>query len=172
MTKKQIRSVISILFCVALIVTFFPILCLNYRHIERITQLEKLGTVSPGVVTGHRRALYPYKSCQFEALVQYQAADRTYLTTVGGCRINVTEIPKGAVVNVRYLPMSPNVSAIELDKRSFGGTGALWGILIFLSSMLVLSIVLVLRNAWRELPRNQNKGFQNETLQQSQKSSA
>lgn len=154
MTKKQIRSVIAILFCVALIATMAPILCLNYRDIERITQLEKFGHVTQGLVTGHRKALYPYKNCQFEALVQYQVAGKAYVTTTGGCRINASEMPKGTVVNVRYLPTSPKVSAIELGKSFSGGPSVLWGTLVFLSSILVIAIVLVLRDAWRKRPES------------------
>ncbi len=154
MTKKQIRTVISILFCGALVVTMAPILCLNYRDIKRITQLEKFGHVSQGLVTGHRKALYPYKSCQFEALVQYQVAGRTYVSAIGGCRINATEIPKGTVVNVRYLPTSPSVSSIEPGKGTSGGTSVLWGTLVFLSSILAIAIVLVLRDVWRERPKS------------------
>jgi len=150
MTRKQIHATISILFCVALVVTFFPIFYSTYRNIERNTQLENFGKLSKGIVTGHRRALHPYKSCQFEALVQYQVADRAYLTVVNGCRPNVTDIPSGAAVDVRFLPTSPSVSTIELPGDVPSVNNVLWGTLVLLSSVLGIAIFVVIRSAMRD----------------------
>lgn len=155
MTRKQIRLALSVLFCVALIVTFFPIFYATYRNIERNTQLDAFGKLSKGIVTGHRRALHPYKSCQFEALVQYQVEDRAYLTVVGGCRPNVTDLPSGTTVNVRFLPTSPSVSAIELPGGVPGVSRVLWGALVFLSSVLAIAIFFVIREAKRLRVRSQ-----------------